>query len=54
MYPPAQFNIVKLHIHPPYADALIESFQKLLENLSPADFKGLIILQETGHIRVIR
>ena len=52
MFPPAEFNIVKIHIHPPYADVLIQAFQKLLDALTPDELKGLIILHKSGHIRI--
>ena len=29
-FPPSEFNIVRIHIHPPYAEPVIEAFQKLL------------------------
>jgi len=52
-YPPAKYNIVRIQIHPPYADAIIEAFKKLLNSVKPDEFKGLIILQPKGHIRVV-
>ena|SRR3989338_4062378 len=53
IYPPTKFNIVRIQIHPPYADTIIEAFQKLLNSVPAKDFQGLIILQPKGHIRVI-
>ncbi len=47
--------ILKLHvqIHPPYADTLVEAIKNLLTQLSAEKIKGLIVLQKTGHIRII-
>lgn len=52
VYPAAEFDIIRLQIHPPYANALVSAFQKLLTTVPVEKFKGLIVLQEGGHIRV--
>ena len=52
MYPPAEFNIVQIRIHPPFADILIEAFQKLLVSIPSNEFKNLIVLQAGGHVRI--
>ena len=51
-YPPSEFNIVRIQIHPPYVEALIEAFEKLLKSVPLDSFKGLIILEKSGHIRI--
>ena len=35
------------------APVIIPAFQKLLQSLSPEKFKGLLILLESGNIRVL-
>lgn len=50
MYPPKEFNIVRIQIHPPTKEALIESFKKLLA-VFPNEMRGLIILRRDGHFR---
>lgn len=52
MYPPSQYNILIFQIHPPYADKIIEAMEKLLRALQPSEFKGLIIAEKSGHIRL--
>ncbi|MBI1871784.1 MAG: DUF5615 family PIN-like protein [Chlamydiae bacterium] len=52
LYPPEDFDIIHVQIHPPYADKIVESLKRLFDELSEKEFKGLIILLESGHIRV--
>ena len=52
IFPPAEFNIVQIRIHPPFAPVIISAFQKLLQSIPPEKFKGLLILLEAGNIRV--
>ena len=52
IFPPAEFNIVQIRIHPPFADILIEAFQKLLVSIPSNEFKNLIVLQAGGHVRI--
>lgn len=52
-YPPSQLTIVHVQIHPPYAQDITAAFTRLLDTLSPEKFRGLIILQKPGSIRVI-
>ena len=52
MFPPSQFNIVHIRLHPPFADPIIEAFKKLSNALPPAGWRGLTVLLETGHISV--
>ncbi|MBI4970816.1 MAG: DUF5615 family PIN-like protein [Candidatus Omnitrophica bacterium] len=47
------FSIILVHIHPPYAGPITEAFTKLLKSVSEEKLKGLIILERSGHIRVI-
>lgn len=54
LYPPEEFNIVHIQIHPPYADRLVEAFQKLLNQIPPEAFMGLIMLGEKGHLRMVK
>ncbi len=51
-YPPSQFSIVHIQIHPPYANDLINAFTRLLATLPEKKFRGLIILQKLGSIRI--
>ena len=50
---PKEFDIVLIRIHPPYAHSIISAFQKLTLELAEKDFHGLILLSESGHIRVV-
>ena len=52
IFPPAEFNIVQIRIHPPFAPVIISAFRKLLESVPAEKFKGLLILLESGNIRV--
>lgn len=52
-YPTSQFTIVHIPIHPPYAQDIVAAFSRLLETLPAEKFRGLIILQKPGTIRVI-
>ena len=52
MYQPSQYNILIFQIHPPYADKIIEAADKLLHTLKPGEFKGLIIVEKSGHIHL--
>lgn len=52
IFSPKEFNIVRIQIHPPYADAIVEALKNILDQLSPDKFRGLIILQKNGHIRI--
>lgn len=51
-FPPKEYDVVQFRIHPPYAERLIEAMDELLRSLSPEEWKGLIVVQEGGHIRV--
>lgn len=51
MYPPQEYDIVQIRIHPPYAERIIEAFKTLLQSLPFEEWRGLIILQEGGRIR---
>ena len=52
LYPPSQFTIIHIQLHPPYADVIIEAFTKLLATLPPEEFHGLIILHRSGVLRI--
>ena len=52
MYPPSQLNVIHIRIHPPLAERIVDSVKKLLGSLSREDWKGLIVLEEAGHIRI--
>ena len=52
IFPTTEFNIVQIRIHPPYADAITEAFQKFLSTVPPENIKGLMILEKEGHIRL--
>jgi predicted nuclease of predicted toxin-antitoxin system len=53
LYPPERFTIVHIRIHPPYADDIVDAFAKLLAELSPERFKGLILLGRASSMRVL-
>ena len=40
-------------IHPALANPIVEAFEKFLRTVSPAEMTGLIILQSSGHIRIL-
>ena len=48
LYAPAHVTIVHIHIHPPHAVDIVEAFTRLLDRLPPTDFRGLIVLGQTG------
>ncbi len=52
LYPPSEFTIIHIRIHPPYARDLIEAFMRLLDVLPSEKFHGLIVLQKLGSIQV--
>ena len=52
IFPPKEYNIVRIQIHPPYADSITKAFRNLLTTISPEEIRNLILLQEAGHIRV--
>ena len=53
LFPPSEFTIVHLQVRPPYADELIEAFRRLLDRLPADSFRGLIILEKSGSIRLL-
>ncbi len=53
LFPPSEFNIIHIGIHPPYADPIIEALRKLLSTCPPDKLKGLIILTEKGNLRIV-
>ena len=53
LYSPERFTIVHIRIHPPYADDITDAFTKLLAQLPPNQFKGLILLGRTGSLRIL-
>lgn len=52
LYSPREIDIVHIRIHPPYAELIISSFQKLLSSVLPVNIRGLTILEKEGHIKV--
>ena len=48
----ADIDIAQIRIHPPFAPVIISAFKKLLQSIPPEKFKGLLILLESGNIRV--
>ena len=52
LFPPSEFNIIHINIHPPYADEIIEAIKKLFETSSPEKLAGLIILMKEGNVRI--
>lgn len=53
IYPPSEHNIIRIQIHPPYAQEIISAVEKLLASKDYVKyFKGLVILQKKGHIRI--
>src|SRR3990167_1107995 len=50
LYPPREFDIVRIQIHPPYANPMIEAFKKLIDTIPANNLRGLIILESKGHI----
>ena len=46
------FGVILFRIHPPYADLLIKSFERLIGQIPEIPSTGLILLTQSGHIRV--
>ena len=52
LFPPSEFNIIHIDIHPPYAEIIITAIKKLLEEIPENKLRGLIILTTTGPIKI--
>ena len=52
LFPPKEFNIILIRIHPPYENSILEAVQSLLTKLPSKEFRGLIILSKEGHFRI--
>lgn len=52
LFPPSQFNIIHINIHPPYADVIIEAVNKLLATRPTEEITGLIIVTKEGNFRI--
>ena len=50
LFPPSEFDILLIRIHPPLADPIIEAIEKYLS--SETKLKGLIILHPEGHLKI--
>ena len=51
LFPPKEYNIIHIAIHPPYANTVVEAIITLLENVPPNELKGLIVLHRSGPVR---
>ena len=51
-FPPSEFNIIHIDIHPPYSEIIIAAFKRLLNDIPADRLKGLIILTREGHFRI--
>ena len=51
IFPPRQFNIIRIAIHPPYVDRLVKAFKNFFQNVPVGEIKGLVVLSEEGHLR---
>ena len=52
-YPPSQFNIIHIRIHPPYKDTVLGAFKNLLASLPEEEIRGMIILEKDFHLRFL-
>ena len=52
LFPPKEFNIIQVQIHPPYAETVIVAITKLLKMVSQDGLQGFIVLQKSGPIRL--
>ncbi len=50
LFPPSEFNILLIRIHPPLAAPVIEATRKYLA--SGKELKGLVILHPEGHLNI--
>lgn len=51
-FPPKEFNIVRIQIHPPTIPAITEALKDLFA-ISPRNLKGLIVVRTDGHIQFL-
>ena len=52
LFSPRNFSIIQILIHPAYAETIIPAFLSMLKTMPPEEFKGLILLQENGSVRI--
>ena len=52
IFSPKDFDIIQIIIHPAYSEAIIPAFLSMLKTVPPEEFKGLILLQENGSVRI--
>ncbi len=50
-YPPSEFTILHIRIHPPEKDVVIDAVLKLLD--STPELRGWVILERSGPLRVL-
>ena len=50
-YPPKEFNIVRIQIHPPTKDTVTQAFERLLR-VYPEGISGLILLRRDDHFQM--
>ena len=52
LFPPSEFNIIQIAIHPPEKTAILNALTSLLSTLKPSQLKGLIIVHSKGFSRI--
>ena len=52
LFPPSQFNIIQLAIHPPEKHAVLKAVLDLLASMEPAGIKGLIVVTKHGFTKI--
>ena len=53
IFPPKEYNIIRIQIHPPDADVLIKAISELLKMRSEKEMRGLILLRKEGHFQFL-
>ena len=54
LFPPKQFNIIHIAIHPPEKNAVIQAVLSLIEHSKPSNLKGLMIVTRDDFIRYLK
>ena len=52
IFSPTKFDIILVDFHPPLKGPIIKAMTQLLKTTPPEKFKGLILLQENGSVRI--
>lgn len=50
-YPPSEFNIIHVHIHPPDVETIIATLSTVLARVPSNKLQGLIVLRKEGPVR---